>query len=293
MTGSLNTLFVSLDKIVHDLAQERRAARAQVAVLERENRLLHERLTTLECRLSEVVSHVKALAVLDVAQDAPLGQAPQDAGAALLDTERVDTTSQKPMPAPLSDDARPSAAAVDGAQLPRQSAPETAAPDALAHRQSVQETPSEGVPLRHEESAAMSASLTEAPGQRGASAPSPQQLLKQWYARYPQVFFKAHTRPLQIGIHEALIAKEPWSSRLVRRTLACYVNLPRYMKSLRPGAARIDLQGQPAGQVTEEEAHHAREQLIQLQLRQKERDQAQQQRRLSSKLEALQRQHRH
>ena len=80
-------------------------------------------------------------------------------------------------------------------------------------------------------------------------APSPQALLKQWYVRYPQAFLSAHTRPLKVGIHEDLARHEPWSSKLIRRALAHYVNLPRYVKALREGTPRIDLDGNPAGAV--------------------------------------------
>lgn len=126
-----------------------------------------------------------------------------------------------------------------------------------------------------------------------ATAPSPSELLSQWYERYPATFFKAHTRPLQIGIHEALAEAEPWSGKLIRRALACYVNLPRYVKSMREGVERVDLQGDSAGMVTAEEAQHAREQLKQMQARQREQEAKRQRDRMSNKLEALQRQHQH
>ncbi|XKE44627.1 ProQ/FINO family protein [Halomonas organivorans] len=96
-------------------------------------------------------------------------------------------------------------------------------------------------------------------------APSPQALLEQWYRRYPDTFFKGHTRPLKVGIHEDLAAREPWPEKLVRRALACYVNLPRYLKSVREGAERLDLAGQPAGAVDRGAADHARKKLERLQ----------------------------
>lgn len=80
-------------------------------------------------------------------------------------------------------------------------------------------------------------------------APSPQALLKQWYVRYPQAFLTGHTSPLKVGIHEDLARLEPWSNKLIRRALAHYVNLPRYVKALREGAPRIDLDGNSAGVV--------------------------------------------
>ncbi|GHA95267.1 ProQ/FINO family protein [Modicisalibacter luteus] len=102
--------------------------------------------------------------------------------------------------------------------------------------------------------------------------PSPQALLNEWYRRYTNTFFKGHTRPLKVGIHEDLLAREPWPEKLVRRALACYVHLPRYLKAVRPGIERVDLDGQPAGAVNDEEAQHARKKLEGLQARQRERD---------------------
>jgi ProP effector len=96
-------------------------------------------------------------------------------------------------------------------------------------------------------------------------APSPHTLLAEWYQRYPGAFFKGHTRPLKVGIHEELAEREPWPEKLVRRALACYVNLPRYLKAVREGAERIDLAGQPAGGVDAQAAEHARKKLDRLQ----------------------------
>lgn len=272
MTGSLDTLFASLDQQIRDLVQERQAALAQAATLEQENRRLQERLTTLETRLSTVVSHVKAMASWDTT--APVADAsPRDVTASVLPStleQRVETRSEALC----------------------NTADEVSSDTSLstAEEQVASTSPSFS---QAETNADMSSPHDSASVQASADAPSPQQLLKQWYSRYPKAFFKAHTRPLQIGIHEALIEAEPWSARLIRRALACYVNLPRYMKSVRPGVQRVDLTGQPAGQVTEEEAQHAREQLQQLQARQKSREEEQQQRRITTKLEALQRQHQH
>lgn len=89
--------------------------------------------------------------------------------------------------------------------------------------------------------------------------PSPQALLRQWYKRYPHAFFTGHTKPLKVGIHQDLAQCEPWSGKLIRRALANYVNLPRYVKSMREGAERIDLDGNPAGKVDKEAARHASE----------------------------------
>ncbi|MCL7940120.1 ProQ/FINO family protein [Halomonas sp. ATCH28] len=106
----------------------------------------------------------------------------------------------------------------------------------------------------------------QAPGEAlPEDAPSPQALLDQWYQRYSSTFFKGHTRPLKVGIHEELTAREPWPEKLVRRALACYVNLPRYLKSVREGAERLDLAGEPAGRVDAAAAEHAHKKLERLQ----------------------------
>ncbi|CAM3605576.1 ProQ/FINO family protein [Halomonas lysinitropha] len=107
---------------------------------------------------------------------------------------------------------------------------------------------------------------TGAPGEIAPEeAPSPQALLDQWYQRYSSTFFKGHTRPLKVGIHEELAERESWAEKLVRRALACYVNLPRYLKSVREGAERLDLAGEPAGRVDAAAAEHARKKLERLQ----------------------------
>lgn len=112
--------------------------------------------------------------------------------------------------------------------------------------------------------------------EQGQAAPSADALLKQWYQRYPKAFFKGHTQPLQVGIHQALAAREPWPEKLLRRALAGYVNLPRYLKAVREGVERIDLEGRPAGSVDAQAAEYAKRKLEQLQSAQRERGQKKQ-----------------
>lgn len=102
-------------------------------------------------------------------------------------------------------------------------------------------------------------SLEETKEETKPEPPSPHALLAQWYKRYPKAFFKGHTQPLKVGIHHDLAEREPWSGKLIRRALANYVNLPRYIKSVREGATRIDLEGNEAGVVDAEAARHAAE----------------------------------
>lgn len=115
--------------------------------------------------------------------------------------------------------------------------------------------------------------------------PSPQSLLSQWYQRYPETFFKGHTQPLKTGIHLDLVAREPWPEKLVRRALACYVHLPRYLKAVRADAMRVDLDGQAAGTVTEGEARHARKQLDELTKKQKKQQKQHSERKESEQLD--------
>jgi len=118
-------------------------------------------------------------------------------------------------------------------------------------------------------------------------APSPHSLLAQWYKRYPKTFFKGHTRPLKTGIHLDLCEVEPWSEKLVRRALACYVHLPRYLKSVREGARRVDMSGEDCEVVTADEAKHAKRQLEALQKKQKTRETQQRSEKLDRKIGAL------
>lgn len=107
------------------------------------------------------------------------------------------------------------------------------------------------------------APVAKAAPEKGAAAgetpPSPQALLKAWQSRYPEAFAAAEVRPLKVGIHHDLAAREPWSNKLIRRALAGYVNRPRYAKALKEGAPRIDLDGNPAGTVDATAARTARE----------------------------------
>jgi ProP effector len=71
---------------------------------------------------------------------------------------------------------------------------------------------------------------------------------------------EARRRPLKIGIHAditaALGAAITW--RELRNALCSYTLNHSYLLSLRPGAERIDLDGNVAGVVTADEADHAR-----------------------------------
>ena len=80
--------------------------------------------------------------------------------------------------------------------------------------------------------------------------------------RFPQCFVLARDRkrPLKIGIHRDLIAAIPEvSPKRLRAALGWYAGSWAYLKNMTAGAARIDLNGQSAGEVTAEEAAAAAE----------------------------------
>lgn len=95
----------------------------------------------------------------------------------------------------------------------------------------------------------------------GATDPTPVPTAapaRRWPSATPRCFDGEHPRPLKLDIHQDLIAAG--HDRIaVRRALGRYCQTDRYRQALQAGAARLDLQGQPAGVVTEKEAAHARQ----------------------------------
>ncbi|OOV87066.1 ProQ/FINO family protein [Oceanospirillum linum] len=116
-------------------------------------------------------------------------------------------------------------------------------------------------------------------------------ILAHWSERYPKAFSTVTIQPLKIGIHEDLAEHEALPDHWIRRALAGYVRSPRYLRVLKTGAVRMDLSGNNAGFVTEEEAGHAKEQLegIRQQRLQKEKAvrEKEEKKRLNSKLSQL------
>ena len=79
--------------------------------------------------------------------------------------------------------------------------------------------------------------------------------------RFPQTFvlekYQPH-RPLKVGIAADIKARCPdLTSRERGRALAAYTNRIMYLRGLVEGAARIDLDGNPAGEVTARDAEYA------------------------------------
>jgi sRNA-binding protein len=106
------------------------------------------------------------------------------------------------------------------------------------------------------------------PTAAAAAAPRPRQPLSataigaMLIERFPQCFVLARDRkrPLKIGIHRDLIAAIPEvPPKRLRAALGWYAGSWAYLKNMTAGAARIDLNGQSAGEVTAEEAAAAAE----------------------------------
>ena len=79
-------------------------------------------------------------------------------------------------------------------------------------------------------------------------------------ARYPAVFSNGRPGvPLKVGIHLDIAAAVPlFDAHRIHRFLACWTRHPIYRKALSAGATRRALDGSPAGQVTSEQAEHAK-----------------------------------
>jgi hypothetical protein len=73
---------------------------------------------------------------------------------------------------------------------------------------------------------------------------------------YPAYFDWENPQALRINIHKHLI-RASHDRAAVMRSLKAYCIAPRYRAPLQAGTARIDLQGQPTGVITGEEATHA------------------------------------
>lgn len=123
---------------------------------------------------------------------------------------------------------------------------------------------------------------------------NPQQRLDYWVKTYPRSFMPGQPQPLKIGIHEELLAVEGGDMKKIRRALASYVKVPRYLRCMKTGAVRLDLQGNNAGFVSKEEADFAETHLRKLEENQKQHEaqkKLQQERlatdRLKNKLSAL------
>jgi ProP effector len=76
---------------------------------------------------------------------------------------------------------------------------------------------------------------------------------------WPECFsvYQQHRRPLKAGIHIDLLSFG-YDAAAIKSALRYYVGAPGYLYRLKPGADRVDLDGKPAGTVTEAEAAGAK-----------------------------------
>src|SRR5262249_4418991 len=85
---------------------------------------------------------------------------------------------------------------------------------------------------------------------------------------YPKCFsvYEGRRRPLKLGIHldiQAALDGAITPAEL-HRALGFYCSNPAYLAQTRKGAWRVDLNGEPAGAVTDDEEAHARETLTRI-----------------------------
>lgn len=87
----------------------------------------------------------------------------------------------------------------------------------------------------------------------------------QWLQQQFPAAFPKQPIPLKIGIHEdmfALALADMPGIMWIKRALRYYVSSPRYLREMVAGKARINLQGEQVGAVSEQEALHAKERLL-------------------------------
>ncbi|MDT0501024.1 MULTISPECIES: ProQ/FINO family protein [unclassified Halomonas] len=265
--GTLEEGRRKLEEQCRELEEECRELDEQNSELEAHNRHLHERLTSGQPAeggfrpgrrsqgLSALIGHRPASADSST-PSSPVSRATDKSGSYQADVSETPQSSQSP-----DKSGSYQAAVSETLQSPMSRAADTAGSCEAGVADAARPVGARVIERNEEVSSPSEASSP----QEASEPPSPQALLGEWYVRYPAAFFKGHTRPLMVGIHEVLASREPWPEKLVRRALACYVNLPRYLKAMREGAERIDLDGQPAGKVDAQAANYAHRKLDHLQ----------------------------
>ncbi|WP_051207078.1 ProQ/FINO family protein [Saccharospirillum impatiens] len=88
---------------------------------------------------------------------------------------------------------------------------------------------------------------------------------------YPEAFNPRKPKPLKIGIHEALAEDGKLSKTRIRRALNVYVRLRSYYACMLEGVDRVTIDGSPTGQVSAEDAAHAKEKFDAIEKRRAER----------------------
>ena len=71
---------------------------------------------------------------------------------------------------------------------------------------------------------------------------------------WPEVFNVSRPRPLKVGIHKEMTQEGLLPDDIISIALRFFTTMERYMESIKPGATRINLQGQAAGRVKLREA---------------------------------------
>lgn len=84
--------------------------------------------------------------------------------------------------------------------------------------------------------------------------------------KFPRCFsLEGEAKPLKIGLFqdlaEALADDERVSKTQLRQALRQYTSNWRYLHGCKPGAVRVDLNGEPCGELEQEHAEHAAKQL--------------------------------
>jgi sRNA-binding protein len=92
--------------------------------------------------------------------------------------------------------------------------------------------------------------------------------LRYFAERFPQTFvleiYQPH-RPLKVGIVTDLLAhRRDLHRRVVGKILAAYTGRIMYLRGMAEGAARFDLDGNPAGAVSAADAEHAAARLAEI-----------------------------
>jgi ProP effector len=93
---------------------------------------------------------------------------------------------------------------------------------------------------------------------------------------YPKCFstYERRRRPLKVGIHADLLAALEIAPKALGAALNFYCLNFHYLAACSEGAVRIDLDGEPCGSVTAEEAACAKERLEQQRARRKRQQEA-------------------
>lgn len=84
--------------------------------------------------------------------------------------------------------------------------------------------------------------------------------------RFPHCFSaEGEARPLKIGIFQDLVERVGGEMNLsktqLRSALRLYTSSWRYLYGVKPGATRVDLDGNPCGELEEQHVEHARKRL--------------------------------